>query len=157
MKVIGQVVRKICRILVFRTFFLSYVYFRHIESISGVLKIDFSTFCGHSFSSIQDGVFSYHYSGYWGLRIDPQNAKNGSFWIKTWYRIVVHFRVLIKKPTICRVFSWCQPFFGYFHPKIIFLRKNESKIRIKSHPMSTDHSLESESPVKSTCKRWILY
>ena len=58
-----------CLMFVFRTFFLSYVYFcslsfRHIECISGVFKIYFSTFGDHSLSSILDGVFSYHYSGY---------------------------------------------------------------------------------------------
>ena len=52
--------------------------FRHIKCISGAFKIDFSTFCDSSFSSIPDGIFSYHYSGYLGLSIDPQNAKSGS-------------------------------------------------------------------------------
>ena len=35
----------------------TFVAFRHIECISGVLKIDFSTFGDHSLSSILDGVF----------------------------------------------------------------------------------------------------
>ena len=109
MKAIGQVVRKICRLI-------------DVTQISSKIDVVFKK------------IYILNVLSQLRILLRPFDTLNA--FLQCWRVILVLFAITA----------------AIFHSKMVFLRKIESKIRIKSHPMSNDHSFESEWPAKSTCK-----